>query len=784
MTVLIELILRLCGSTVFEPMPTIWHVIAVSAVPLINFSLWWHLRSKQPTPLIQSHAHWFMFAGGAAIAIASIYSLIFLPLVPLAVIAILYFGLGLLPLAPITALIYGIVLSWKLSSRVEKAQKGRYFSGGLAAALGALALLDVPPAATHIGVQWAVSNDATQRERGISLIRNLGDKNQLLRLCYDTVPQPMGIVSTIVAINSIFLRVRQPHEVMAMATPAQAREIYYRVTGTPFNAKPAPFRTGPWAVLNDFDFDSDLGGAEVGGRVKGLSLVSSRMDASISGDDAVAYLEWTLEFRNVAQVDREARLTMALPPGGVVSRASLWVNGEEREAAYGGRGEVRAAYQKVAVQQRRDPLLVTTKGADRILAQAFPVPRAGGTIKFKVGITAPLELSDPAKGRLVLPAIFDRNFSFPTDKAHNIWLESKQPLATATPGLTSTTIGSGAYRLSGSLRDSDASRIRPVIQVTRNAAAGPVAVKIGDGQTVVQEVMSTRPTTPASLMLVVDGSSKLQPFVGQLIEAVRAVPADAEIGLVLAGEPLQRTALAPATDAHKQSIIELLRSTAFVGGQDNAPALAQAVLALEGRPHGKLLWVHGPQPLQFLNSRAVLQQVADRIKRLPPMTLYSVEPGPNEVLPDSAMGWTAHLLPRTAALDVDLSAYLSRELGAGPTVSMHRKVATDAIADGKGSEHIGRLWVRDRVVQLATEGRTESLKSAIELAAQHRLVTPVSGAVVLETQQQYVESGLTPVSQATVPTVPEPHEWALLALMCMGLGWLLWRQRQQGRMAI
>ena len=83
----------------------------------------------------------------------------------------------------------------------------------------------------------------------------------------------------------------------------------------------------------------------------------------------------------------EARLQLALPPGGVVSRATLWVNGEEREAAYGGRGEVRAAYQRVAVQQRRDPLLVTTKGADRVLAQAFPVPRNGGTIKFKIGIT-------------------------------------------------------------------------------------------------------------------------------------------------------------------------------------------------------------------------------------------------------------------------------------------------------------------------------------------------------------------------------------------------------------
>jgi hypothetical protein len=73
-----------------------------------------------------------------------------------------------------------------------------------------------------------------------------------------------------------------------------------------------------------------------------------------------------------------------------VSRATLWVNGEEREAAYGGRGEVRAAYKRVAVQQRRDPLLVTTKGPTRAGA-GVPVLTTG-TIKFKIGITAPLEM--------------------------------------------------------------------------------------------------------------------------------------------------------------------------------------------------------------------------------------------------------------------------------------------------------------------------------------------------------------------------------------------------------
>lgn len=110
---------------------------------------------------------------------------------------------------------------------------------------------------------------------------------------------------------------------------------------------------------------------------------------------------WTLEFRNDGVPDRETRAQILLPPGGVVSRLTLWANGEEREAAFAGRSKVRAAYQEVAVQQRRDPVLVTTAGPDRVLIQCFPVPRNGGTMKVRLGITAPLLLT-PARPRRAL----------------------------------------------------------------------------------------------------------------------------------------------------------------------------------------------------------------------------------------------------------------------------------------------------------------------------------------------------------------------------------------------
>jgi hypothetical protein len=201
-----------------------------------------------------------------------------------------------------------------------------------------LIVLDAPGAVTRHGIQLAASSDAAERERGLALLRTFGDDDLLLRLCYGAAGRPAGLLSIFFMLNDNDIW-RAPRQQPIAASPAQAREIYYRLHGVPFNARPAPFEKGKGTRFADFQFDDDHGGTQVGGRLKGLHMVSSRIDGSISGDDAVAYLEWTVEFRNTEWTDREARLQLALPPGGVVSRATLWVNGEEREAAYGGRNE-------------------------------------------------------------------------------------------------------------------------------------------------------------------------------------------------------------------------------------------------------------------------------------------------------------------------------------------------------------------------------------------------------------------------------------------------------------
>ncbi len=71
----------------------------------------------------------------------------------------------------------------------------------------------------------------------------------------------------------------------------------------------------------------------------------------------------------------------------------------------------------------------------------------------------------------------------------------------------------------------------------------------------------------------------------------------------------------------------------------------------------------------------------------------------------------------------------------------------------------------------------KAIEEATQLAIQYQLVTPASGAVVLETQQQYDQAGLQPVEAGTVPTIPEPETLLLIMVVATIFLWMLWRRK-------
>jgi hypothetical protein len=769
--ILFELASRMCAEDFFDPMPTLWHAAVIALVPAANLLLW--LRLQKDSHTSAPSPRMLAFANGAALAVGGFYSLIFLPITPLALLGLI-FGIGLLPLAPAAAFISAIVMRARLRRRWPRPRFDRALWGGFASGLLLLVLPDVPMAITRLGMHWADSSEPQTRQRGIALLRAAGSRDLLLRFAYDSIGRPAGPLSLLLSTGRLELGHTQ-----SGISAARAREIFYRVTGTAYSEHPAPNLARGTFRLADFGFDSGLGGSEVGERTAGLALVASRMDGSISSDSALAYLEWIFELRNTSALQREARLELALPPGGVVSRATLWINGEEREAAYGGRAQVRQAYQQV-VQRRRDPLLVTTKGADRVLAQAFPVP-PNGAIKFKLGITAPLALDDLAHGRLALPAIIERNFGGQIQ--HALWIESDQALRSDTAGLTVAMVKPRLFRLTGELNELELARARPAITAERDPARTVSTAALGDTH-LIKQTLAPLGRAAGALIIVVDGSAKVAGHLPGIVAALERIPAGSPVGVIIAGEPDIRVPVAPWSEQHKQAVQAAITGVQFAGGEDNGGALAAALQALEATDNGALLWVHGPQPVRFAAGASVLEQVGARLARLPAVTLYQVEPGANRLLPDVPWAWSAQTLPASGHIEADLGGFLTRSFG-GQAIAVTRERVDAGEGAASGSAHLTRLWARDEVLALMQAAPAGNREAATKLAAENHLVTPVSGAVVLETRQEFAANNLTPAdaSGAPIPTLPEPRDWLLLALAMAATLWFAYGRRTRPAVA-
>jgi hypothetical protein len=537
------------------------------------------------------------------------------------------------------------------------------------------------------------------------------------------------------------------------------------VTGRPFNSVPAPnVRTGRgnWAELNEWTWDGDQGGESIGGRLKGLFLHSSRLDTTINADAAWSYTEWTMEFRNDSRQQREARTQILLPPGGVVSRLTLWVNGEEREAAFAGRSQTREAYQKIAIQQRRDPVLVTTSGPDRVMMQCFPVPPDGGVMKIRIGITAPLHLENDDDGVVRMPVLLERNFTVPKGFTHAVWAQAPDGLKSDSTQLALEPPSGGQVALRGQVDDSALATPR-----TARRFSWTKDTRSPGDHFIRQTIADENSPAPAQIIFVVDGSVGMTPHWQEIAEALGKVPAS-----------VKRTLLVAADQVETANDLAALARISPVGGQDNLPALLRAWNLAVQTTNSVIVWVHGPQPIKLQSTEALLQAV-ERTAVPPKLFEIQTAPGPDRIIENLDGIRSLQPVMRTGSLSDDLARLIASLQGTTKAWTVRREVVATlsaAEADGavEGSMHVARLWANDAIQQLKSKRQVEK---ATQLAGSFQLVTPVSGAVVLETQQQYDQTGLKPVEPQTVPSIPEPSTGAVVLL---GLILLTFMRRKLG----
>ena len=754
---LFELVAGFCADILFDPLATWLHTVLIALVPLANAWAMLAISRRRPSKTAG-------ILNGWALGIAAFYTLQFIVITPFAFIALLYFGIGLIPLAPLLALVSAFLLRRRLrqtAAASRSAPPAALWRTAIPAFL-LLILLSIPqmvvPSCTH----RAQDPDPATQRRAIRILRTIGDKDLLLRNCYQAPENIdlLAIISRTIAGTG--------HK---RISPAASQKAYYRVTGTPYNAAPPP-RVKGWhgqELLRTSSFDPALGGDQVAARIRNLTLSQSRLDGRIDTGSGMAYMEWTLEFANASPVAREARALIELPPGGVVSRVTLWINDEPHEAAFGGRAQTRRAYQQVAVQQRRDPVLVTTAGPDRVLLQCFPVP-VDGTIKTRIGITAPLTVPDAAQAEalLRLPAFVEQNFGVASNVQTTVWLESDADALTVSDSLSSFGTPGQPATIRGKLPPDSRERA-PFLRLPLALPPPPRIAKdprLPEHQGILQtlQIPDAEATFPPALALVIDGSARMKPHAETIRSLLAGIPDATRLYCVIASDlPLAAEGRPP-------------RRLRFAGGCDNGEALALAAEWAVRHDHAPILWLHAAQPLPSAKLED-LRQAADFSRGQ--LRIHSVQFGKGANLIAEKMTDLRVIRP-LPVFDDSAAAILQALQSPRPAWQRTLVALADAPADAAdGSSHIVRLWAAEEVARLSHPYRKDGGKKAVEIATGYQLVTPVSGAVVLETAAQYAANDLTPVDAATTPgIVPEPGTIGLILLGGTSL-WLARRRRQK-----
>jgi PEP-CTERM motif-containing protein len=277
----------------------------------------------------------------------------------------------------------------------------------------------------------------------------------------------------------------------------------------------------------------------------------------------------------------------------------------------------------------------------------------------------------------------------------------------------------------------------------------------------------------------------MAPVWPEILRAMDQLPEPMELGVIVASdstlEILPPTSVTSGVVPKRAN--QALSGLTFEGGCDNVPALSRAWDLAAHSQHSAIIWIHGPQPI-LMKSVEELRQKWERRPNGPDLYEIEVVGGPNRVIERLEGIGSIHSIPRMGKLEEDLKGWFRKRLPSVNSVHVSRRRMAPASPESIGNsvrtgDHLARLWAFDEFLSLSTRSSKKDTRRAIELASNYRLVTPLTGAVVLETQQQYDDAGLTPAKASEVPTIPEPETWALMGIALLAILCVLRKRRMQ-----
>lgn len=739
--ILIEFLSNFCGGIWFSPVSR-WQqaalILVVAAGGLVHYR-----RIQQEADL----PWWDGVIRGVGVVVAGYWSLL---LIPVLVMGTFGYGMGVVWTIGIGLIAFPIYLVcasvasapiFLFAGFVRNRGKKSVKNSALLGCFIGLALLFIVEGPFYL-TRIAAAND------NAALIRKLGSSEMLVQMEYESRwGYGVNLDTTGYVISSF------GGDVLGMSSRNREHEdiaqLYYQVTGETLDGANYRGRQLRGSGRDGDAFDENIGGDGVMQRVPDLAMSSARYDAHVDAKSNLVYWESTFVFKNSGSRQKEARMQLLLPPNGVVTRLTLWVNGEPREAAFAATSKVKAAYQDVAVEQRRDPVLVRWVGPDRVMVQCFPVP-ASGEMKIRLGVTS----KPDSENRVFVPRVIERNFDVPNDLQASLWVQGNTDLSMH--GLEMSSAEGKWRETHGEVSMTDLMDKHAHVKVNLEAIPDKVwtidRFKKGDQNVLVGTQSKSSKKEVQSVVVIIDGSSGVASWKEDIAEVIDSLNASGKLIRVIV--------------ANQEQVVELiegdaLRELDFVGGQNNLPALLDGYDIAVSEKADTLVWIHGDQPIRFDGEAAFTQRVEHGFHK-PNIVTVDLTGGPNRVLEQlgKEMKIYAQLRPSNPEeLDGEIEDLMQGE----SSVMLWKYVA-------EGEQPTDGVKVWDQLVRWKVWREVEDQESSEELvkrAALYQLVTPVSGAVVLETQEQYDKHGLVPIGSETaphVPSIPEPQCFFLLMI--------------------
>ncbi|MBN1758267.1 MAG: hypothetical protein JW863_08120 [Chitinispirillaceae bacterium] len=720
-SIIVELTTGICTEIFFDPIPTLLTTLLACTVPLSLVVALYLLNA----PFTEVHDRIALVCTGVAFSVSAAFSLQMLPTMHFCAIGLIVFGIGSLGLSPYLCLTASLLLVFQWHwygapsdddddgpvRRVRRRKRGRWIWLGIPAV--AVILFWCPMV---IGVvQWMLHSDTVSiKNSGLSLFR-YGVSREAVEAVLHRNGSGVG---------------RGIWYTPTGAGRERLMEAYHYLYGTSETGRRKAERG---TAL--FFSDRNIGGDRIGEPVPGLDLCESAIDVAISENEGTACTEWTMTFENHGSRQAETRAYIRLPSYGVVSDAALWIDGKESPAVFGRTEQVKRAYRKV-VSVRRDPLLVTWVAPEVVRVQCFPV-LPDSTMKIRIRITAPLLHGVYAQ----FPSIQYCNFEIPGQLHHAV-----------------KATGDGIVTLHGA-------DMKPLRQ--HFLAVGVKDVLLREPSLLLQCEDRIPPALPPMKrngedrpVLVIDGVVSAAAFSndpGMISRCFSKVycanPYDCSVWE--GNEPFARFITAHARYRTVNATIALKAAIADAQKRDVA-----------------LVWAYGE------TSGDKLTELAGILRRFTtvPVIGYALDYNARGFPFGSEICRFLTDAPVTGVFHRDITDAVGRVTAAMKTGCKDtsqfpaggREESCSRLPVGKAQPEapLYDLLVYSQVMEAWYKGKKLS-ETLVERAVAARLVTPASGAVVLENRQQYEDSGLNADGgEQSAVSVDEPE---MLLLMVLGL---------------